>query len=142
MGIKFVSKAAVSENGAFLVWCNCDAALLANANGHESLTCENCGALVTPELVSDSESVSVQDNASGEWKTHHVQGYAGLRSPHEFKVGDLVGHGSKLHRWRIQKIEAGVATVKLLANHKETGMPVEMNCYENVPLTVLRYTPF
>lgn len=142
MGIKFVSRAAVSHNGDFLVWCNCDAALLANANRHESLTCGNCGVLVTPELVTDSESVKAQDPESGEWKTYHVQGYAGIRSPHKFAVGDLVGHGSNAHRWRIQKIEAGIATVKLLANHKDTGMPLEMNHYERVPLTVLRYMPY
>lgn len=142
MSIKFVSREAVSQNGDFLVWCNCDAALLANANTHDSLTCENCGALVTPKLVENSESVSAQDPVSGEWKSYHVQGYVGLRSPHEFKVGDLVGHGSNPNRWRIQGIEAGVATVKLLANKKDTGMPVDLNHFDRVPLTALRYMPY
>ena len=83
-----------------------------------------------------------KDPASGEWKPHHVQGYVGVRSPHKCEVGDLVSHGPKPNRWSIQKIEAGVAMVKLLAINKVTGMPIEMHYCERVPLTALRYTPY
>jgi hypothetical protein len=46
-----------------------------------------------------------------------------------------------MHRWKIVSIDSGQAVLKLLGNHKDTGVPLEMHHSENVPLSALRYTP-
>ena len=137
---KFVSRAAVLEGGLFPVRCNCDALLVAEKS-RVSITCGNCGAKITPELVENTESVSVQDPESGEWKMQPVQGYSGPRSPWTPRVGDKVAHGPSAERWRIESIENGDAVIKLLANSKNTGFPVDSNHRLKVPLSALRYTP-
>lgn len=138
--VKFISRASVEKGKPFLIRCTCDALLLADADG-VSVTCETCRRTIRPKLVPDTESVSVRDEESGEWQSYHVQQYTGPRSPWTPKIGDIVGHGTKTHRWRIESIDGHYAIVKLLANDKQTGAPVEMNHKEKVLLSALRYTP-
>jgi hypothetical protein len=138
--IKFISRGAVEEGKPFLVRCTCDALLLAEAD-RVIVTCETCGKIVTPQLVANTESVSVRDEHSGEWKSYPVQQYRGVRSSWTPKVGDIVGHGPKTHRWKIVTIDGGQAVSKLLGNHKDSGVPMEMHHSEKVPLSALRYTP-
>ena len=137
---KFISRAAVEEGKPFLVRCTCDALLLAEGD-RIVVACETCGRTITPQVVPDSESVNVRDEESGEWKLHPVQQYRGVRSPWTPKVGDIVGHGSTTHRWRIVSIDESYAILKLLGNNKNTGAPVEMHNSERVHLSALRYTP-
>lgn len=135
---KFISRAVVTKNHPFPVRCNCDAVLVADRPG-VSITCGNCGTRITPEVVEDTESVSVQDPESGEWKQFHVQGYSGPRSPWMPRVGDKVSH--RAHRWRIERLESSDAVIKLLANVKETGIPVDLDHRETVPVSALTYMP-
>jgi hypothetical protein len=138
--IKFISRATVKDGEPFLVRCDCDGLLMAERPG-ESLTCEWCRATVTPEVVGDTESVSVQDPESGEWKSYHVQGYTGRRSLHTLQGGDKVRNIRNNHRWQIESIEHGFAVVKLLGNNKLTGAPMNMEDRERVLLDDLRYAP-
>jgi hypothetical protein len=103
------------EGEPFLVRCTADA-------GRALITCEACKRIITPYVLTDTESASVREE-SGEWRPYPVQQYKGPRSPWTPKVGDIVGHGNTTHRWRIARIDGKQALLKLLANHKETGAP-------------------
>jgi hypothetical protein len=137
--IKFISQAAVRDGQSFLVRCACDALLLLEA-GDIAVTCETCQREIVPRVVPDTESVNVR-NESGEWESFPVQQYSGPRSPWTPRVGDIVGSGRSVHRWRIEAIDGGQALIRLLGNNKNTGVPIDMNCREKVALSSLRYTP-
>jgi hypothetical protein len=138
--IKFISSAYAKQGQPYFVRCTCDAHLLVMPT-EDDVTCGHCFSTVTPQIVGDAESVSVQDSGSGEWKSYPVQGFQGMRSPWTPKAGDIVGKGGGTERWRIESIKGGVAALKLLGNKKDTGLPVELNFREEVPLSMLYYTP-